>query len=103
MKKVMIGIKLIPSPSGSAAKYLKRCFCAANFSEECFCAVLCNLDLEIQTQKSELGYSKVCEGKISISNYKGKILLNENKSVFINKCCRIIEVMFLCLFSLIQT
>lgn len=93
---------VIPSSSRSAAKYLKRCFCAANSLQECFCALLCNLDLEIQTQKSELGYSKVYEGKISISNYKGRILLNENKIAFINKCCKIIEVMFLCLFSLIQ-
>ena len=47
-------MEVIPSSSGSAAKYLKRCFCTANSFEECFCALLGNLDLEIQTQKSEL-------------------------------------------------
>ena len=83
------------SLSVSTAKSLKGCFCAANSLEECFCALSCNLDLEIQTQISELTNSKACEGKISISNYKGRVLLNENKRVLISKCCRIIEMMFL--------
>ena len=80
------------SLSVSTAKSLKGYFCAANSLEECFCALSCNLDLEIQTQISELTNSKAYEGKINISNYKGRVLLNENKRVLISKCCRIIDM-----------